>query len=86
MREVDSVCRYGGEEFVVILSRTDKEETQVVAERLRAQVNLYLAATVSIGIACAPQDGKNSQELIEKADTALYEAKRTGKNKFCAAK
>ncbi|KKT06433.1 MAG: Two-component response regulator [Parcubacteria group bacterium GW2011_GWA2_43_17] len=86
VREVDSVCRYGGEEFVVILSRTDKEETQVVAERLRAQVNLYLAATVSIGIACAPQDGKNSQELIEKADTALYEAKRTGKNKFCAAK
>ena len=71
---------------MIILSRADKPEAQVVAERLRAQVNLYLAATVSIGLACAPQDGKDSQDLIEKADTALYEAKRTGKNKLCAAK
>src|SRR3989338_933197 len=83
VRDVDSVCRYGGEEFAVLLPQASKEEAALVAERLRAQVNLYLGATVSIGIGSAPADAQEAQALIDKADAALYQAKQTGKNKFC---
>lgn len=85
VREVDLVCRYGGEEFIIMLSQTDKKGAQIVAERMRVQVSLYLATTVSIGIATFPDDAQESQALIEKADVALYKAKQTGKNKWCAA-
>ncbi|HLD40668.1 MAG TPA: diguanylate cyclase [Candidatus Omnitrophota bacterium] len=85
VRDVDSVCRYGGEEFAVLLPQASKEEAALVAERLRAQVNLYLGATVSIGIGSAPADAQEAQALIDKADAALYQAKQTGKNKFCLA-
>ncbi len=86
MREVDMVCRYGGEEFVVILPQTDKKGAQIVAERLRVQATLYLPATLSIGISTFPEDAQEITTLIEKADVALYEAKRTGKNKYCVAR
>ncbi len=85
VRDVDSVCRYGGEEFAVLLPQASKEEAALVAERLRAQVNLYLGATVSIGICSAPADAREAQALIDKADAALYHAKQSGKNKFCLA-
>ena len=85
VRDVDSVCRYGGEEFAVLLPQASKEEAALVAERLRAQANLYLGATVSIGIGSAPADAQEAQALIDKADAALYQAKQTGKNKFCLA-
>ena len=85
VRDVDSVCRYGGEEFAVLLPQASKEEAALVAERLRAQGNLYLGATVSIGIGSAPADAQEAQALIDKADAALYQAKQTGKNKFCLA-
>lgn len=85
VRPLDVVCRYGGEEFIIILSQTDKTAAKIVAERLRVQVELYLPATVSIGIASIPEDAQEMSALIEKADNALYQAKKTGKNKWCVA-
>ncbi|PIQ90064.1 MAG: hypothetical protein COV71_06615 [Candidatus Omnitrophica bacterium CG11_big_fil_rev_8_21_14_0_20_41_12] len=85
VRPQDVVCRYGGEEFIIILPQTDKMASKIVAERLRVQFELYLKSTVSIGIASIPEDAHESGELIEKADGALYQAKQTGKNKWCLA-
>ena len=85
LRETDIVCRYGGEEFVAMLTQTDKNGAQLVAERLRTQANLYLPTTLSIGVAAYPSDAQDISALIEKADVALYKAKQTGKNKVCLA-
>jgi diguanylate cyclase (GGDEF)-like protein len=84
VRPLDVVCRYGGEEFIIILSQTDKIAAKIVAERLRVQFGLYLPTTVSIGIASIPEDAQEVSALIEKADNALYQAKKAGKNKWCA--
>jgi diguanylate cyclase (GGDEF)-like protein len=83
LRESDIVCRYGGEEFTAMLLQTDKKGAQIVAERLRMQSSLYLPVTISIGVATYPQDAQDSDNLVEKADTLLYKAKQTGKNKVC---
>ncbi len=83
VRTMDIVCRYGGEEFIIILPQTDKKSAQIIAERLRVQVALYLPTTVSIGIATSPEDAQEIEQLIQKADGALYQAKKTGKNKWC---
>ncbi|MDD5464728.1 MAG: diguanylate cyclase [Candidatus Omnitrophica bacterium] len=85
VRAVDIVSRYGGEEFIIILPQADKKAAQIIAERLRVQISLYLPTTVSIGIATLPDDASEVELLIEKADAALYQAKKTGKNKWCAA-
>ncbi len=85
VRPLDVVCRYGGEEFIVILPQTDKRAAKIVAERLRVQFGLYLETTVSIGIASIPEDAQEVSGLIEKADKALYQAKESGKNKWCVA-
>ena len=85
VRAVDIVSRYGGEEFVIILPQADKKAATIIAERLRVQLSLYLPTTVSIGIATLPDDASEVEQLIEKADGALYQAKKTGKNKWCAA-
>ena len=85
VRPADIVCRYGGEEFIIILPQTEKIAAKVVAERLRVQVGLYLPVTVSIGIASIPEDAQEISALIEKADNALYQAKKAGKNKWCVA-
>lgn len=85
VRAVDVVSRYGGEEFVIMLPQADKKAAQIIAERLRVQVGLYLPITVSIGIATIPDDASELGQLLEKVDNALYQAKRTGKNKWCVA-
>ena len=92
-RDIDYVCRYGGEEFSVILTQTNKEQSFVIAERLRehiAQHNFPLTLlshpirfTVSIGIATFPDNAQTKEELILKADKAMYTAKFIGKNKTC---
>ena len=89
-REVDLVGRYGGEEFCVILLDTDKEGAKMAAERICSVVsekpiiayNESLAVTVSVGVASFPDDGKDPYTIIEVADRALYQAKKTGKNRF----
>jgi PleD family two-component response regulator len=81
-------ARYGGEEFAVILPGTEAEGAKNIAERLRRAVmdttfspdGKSLQVTISIGIATAPFDAKNKEELIERADKALYHAKHNGRN------
>lgn len=85
VRTMDIVCRYGGEEFVIILPQTDKAGAQIIAERLRKQAELFLPTTVSVGIATLPQDAQSIEDLVQRADDALYQAKKSGKNKWCAA-
>ncbi|MBA4386978.1 MAG: hypothetical protein C0404_03290 [Verrucomicrobia bacterium] len=84
-REVDMCCRYGGEEFAVILPSTDAGEAAKLAERLRARVEESrpggVNVTVSMGVAACDDNVSTSQALLAKADAALYQAKRSGKNK-----
>ncbi len=90
-REHDLVARYGGEEFAIILPVTPKEGALSAASRLRrlvegAHFNAHgseVRITISIGVACCPQDGQTREELIGKADQALYAAKRSGRNTIC---
>jgi diguanylate cyclase (GGDEF)-like protein len=92
-RKNDFVARYGGEEFTIIMPDTTKKTAFVIAERLKKEVEdtwgggeLAPGApplTISIGISTFPVDGADKDNLIHKADIALYEAKRKGKNKVC---
>ncbi len=83
-RKIDLVCRYGGEEFAIILPDTEKQEAIKIGERLRATVESANLPTLSIGVASYPKDAKNKEDLIELADAALYRAKRLGKNQIQA--
>jgi len=68
-----------------MLPQTGKDSARLIAERLRMQFGLYLPTTVSIGIATLPEDAQTIEDLIQKADSALYQAKKTGRNKWCVA-
>jgi len=91
IRQIDLMGRYGGEEFSIILSETDKDLAKLAAERIRRaieekSIKVYdeeLKVTVSIGVSTYPQDGKGIDRLIDKADSALYKAKQAGRNKVC---
>ena len=88
-RRVDLAARYGGEEFVLVLVDTDSAGALVVAERVRAEVEASSARggralTVSIGIATYPDDTGARDELLDKADWAMYTAKRAGRNRVLA--
>jgi len=83
LRQDDAVCRYGGEEFAIILPQTDKCHAARVGQRLLEVVRAKLPLTVSIGLARFPEDAQANKDLIEKADKALYRAKRMGKNRAC---
>jgi len=88
-REIDIVARYGGEEFCVILPDTDKPGALVVAERIRTAVNgqkirVYdtaLSVSVSVGVATFSEDAHQMDELVDKADWALFRAKKLGRNR-----
>ncbi|MBD3269802.1 MAG: diguanylate cyclase [Candidatus Omnitrophica bacterium] len=88
-RKEDILCRYGGEEFSLILPENDKEMASFLGERMRQSVEikdiLNYRFTISIGIATYPQDGKEKISLLKKADSALYEAKNQGKNRVIIA-
>lgn len=84
LREVDIVCRYAGDEFVVILPETRITEAKKIAEKLRKAVNklkLRRPVTLSMGIAKCLK-GMNRHDLILKADSALHKAKKDGKNRI----
>jgi diguanylate cyclase (GGDEF)-like protein len=88
--DMDLLARYGGDEFAVVLPETPVGEAVLVAERVRRRIDerLFrmpdsrevLRATVSIGLATYPDDAVEKRNLVEKADAALYRAKRGGKN------
>lgn len=94
-RKMDYACRYGGEEFAIILPQTDAREALLIAERLRENVGNYpfikeeiLPAkrlTISLGLSTFPQNADTPQDLINAADKALYQAKRNGKNNTARA-
>ncbi|AFL67945.1 GGDEF domain-containing protein [Sulfurospirillum barnesii] len=92
LRRGTRIYRYGGEEFVVILNRTSKEEAIHIVERILKETSdsklLYknhdIHLTLSAGI-CSHVSNISADEILEKADTALYEAKRNGKNCFRSA-
>lgn len=85
IREKDLIFRYGGEEFTIILEDVDKKAAQIVAQRLQNLLRLHLPVTVSMGISSFPEDAKNAEELISKADQALYKAKESGRDRICLA-
>lgn len=88
-RKIDIVCRYGGEEFALILPANNKNDSRLLAERIQRSIekNTIMESqfTVSIGIATYSQGSRNKETLIHKADQALYRVKNNGKNGVIAA-
>ena len=92
VRNTDIAARYGGEEFAIILPETTQADAKIVAERIRRDVAHYdfpsiipgqppLKCSISIGVAGFPLNADNKDQLIQKADSALYKAKGSGRNK-----
>lgn len=94
LRGSDIAARYGGDEFVILLVNTSKEQASVVAERIRSKLETTplivagdsITTTASIGAVCFPKNGGDPQTLLKKADEAMYKSKTSGKNKvtFCS--
>jgi diguanylate cyclase len=92
LRPMDTVARYGGEEFVVLLPQTNTEEAKTVLSRLQRTLtasffmheNKQVFVTFSAGVTLF-RAGERLEETLDRADEALYEAKRTGKNRTCVA-
>ncbi|WP_117193942.1 PleD family two-component system response regulator [Rhizobium terrae] len=95
VRGADLACRYGGEEFVVVMPDTDAAAAAAIAERLRSIVESHpfalktagvmLNITASLGIACNTHGAETPEQLLKQADRALYEAKNSGRNRVVAA-
>jgi two-component system cell cycle response regulator len=94
-RVFDSVARYGGEEFVVVMPGTGPAEAIAAAERLRlaveeitfnATIGVHTPLTVSVGVACTSIATGSTEALLQAADTALYDAKRNGRNRVEVAR
>ena len=86
IRDVDMVSRYGGEEFVIMIPEAAKDAAHNLSERLRKQMSELKidglpSITISLGIATFPHDGSDLEDLIKKADAAMYAAKRAGRNR-----
>ena len=95
VREIDVVSRFGGDEFTVILPQTGAAGAKVIAERLRQRIahtvflrahGLEVKLTASLGIAAYPEHGRTEEELVARADQAMYAAKEAGKNRVQSAR
>lgn len=95
LRETDILCRYGGEEFAAILPNCKIQEASEVAERVRCAIQdsavqlmpgSDIPVTISIGIAAFPETTQSEKNLLDSADKALYEAKKTGRNRLATAR
>ncbi len=89
IRTSDIACRYGGEEMSIILTNTAKEDAKTVAKKVWSAVRerkfeladgSWANVTISVGVACMPDNGSSPQELIEYADKCLYKAKQEGRD------
>jgi len=94
VRNDDVVVRYGGDEYIVILPNTDKKTAAIIAERIRREVNkepFYafgnkkFSLSITSGVATYPDDAKSRDELIGKADKAMYKGKLSGRDKVVLA-
>jgi len=93
VRDADEACRFGGEELAVVLPETAREGGYAVAERIRRRVEEAfrdrpvdghdISMTISAGLATFPEDGLHADELLARADEALYGAKHAGRNRVC---
>jgi two-component system cell cycle response regulator len=91
IRNIDLACRYGGEEFVIVMPETDMAVASMVAERIRRRIatepfpiqqgSKNLEVTISIGLAALNGATDNASAMLKRADTALYRAKRDGRNR-----
>lgn len=88
-RGSDIVCRYGGEEFIIVMPGINVEQATARAEQIRAQIEnqtvechgRLLRVTISLGVAAYPDHGMEAEEISIKADQALYRSKQTGRNR-----
>jgi diguanylate cyclase (GGDEF)-like protein len=94
IRAEDFVCRFGGEEFVVVLPTADLRASEARAQRIRSKLRDLVvihdgrslgAITVSIGVSALPNHGTTEKDLLQCADAALYRAKREGRNRVVVA-
>ena len=91
LRKIDVVCRYGGEEFAILLSQTHQQHALGVAEKLRKLVEGWQfpgvprPVSISVGVASFPDHGTTRDELVKAADSALYAAKQAGRNRVRVA-
>lgn len=90
LREVDTVSRLGGDEFIFLLPNTDGSGASHIAKKLLDEIErpckfneADMLVTGSIGIAIYPEDGVEQQTLFKNADTAMYRAKESGRNRYC---
>jgi diguanylate cyclase (GGDEF)-like protein/putative nucleotidyltransferase with HDIG domain len=87
VRDCDLICRYGGEEFCVLLPQTNLESAKQAGERYRKMIETSpcgsIAVTVSVGVSSIRLGAKAPLELLDQADKALYGAKRSGRNRVC---
>ena len=89
---IDLACRYGGEEFVVVMPDTEAEIAEKVAERVRAEIadtafsigEQRVTVTVSAGVSSRKKGVDSVADLLKRADVALYEAKSGGRNRVVA--
>jgi diguanylate cyclase (GGDEF)-like protein len=90
VRDVDNVIRYGGDEFVVVLIGANTRQAMQAAERVRSRVESTvfkaedrsdIQLTVSIGVACCPEHGRDRKTILKLADETMYKSKKSGKNK-----
>jgi diguanylate cyclase (GGDEF)-like protein len=97
LRTTDAPCRYGGEEFALILTETDEQGALLTAERIRAQIaevpfrpkDRHVQVTASVGVAVSSHFDRRAlsmSAMLTAADDALYEAKHEGRNRVCTAR
>jgi diguanylate cyclase (GGDEF)-like protein len=94
LRSTDVLCRYGGEEFLALLPETTFEEAAILADRLLSALrttevrigdHVTVRFTVSIGVASLTPEVQDLASVIQRADEALYKAKKEGRDRWCAA-